>query len=143
MIRPWKIGLWTCISTQYLLSKAFSRFGGGGGPNIPSPKLQRFRPSNLYKTGIEALFQVTQLAWKDGNFQFTTAPSSNLNQIKNLFISDANSVYFCKFLITSYKQEMRKSLLYHCTIVNRALPSLHGGSVENQLTNILTGFLSI
>ena len=38
---PWKIGLWTCISTLYLFSL------GGGAPNAPPQAIHRFKPPTL------------------------------------------------------------------------------------------------
>ena len=49
---PWKIGLWTWISTLYLFSKAF--FSGGGPPQ----SIHRFRPPRLYRVNnVDYLIQ--------------------------------------------------------------------------------------
>ena len=47
---PWKIGLWTCIWTLYLFSKAFFKGGGVGRPFPQS--IHRFRPPILYRVKV-------------------------------------------------------------------------------------------
>ena len=44
---PWKIELWTIISTLYLFSQTFSR--GTGTWDAPPPAINRFRPPSLYR----------------------------------------------------------------------------------------------
>ena len=48
---PWKIGLWTFISTLYIFSR--------GAPNAPPQAIHRFRPPSLFRVKSCILYPVS------------------------------------------------------------------------------------